>query len=407
MTDGRSRNPAKSVPGELLDPAHTAQDLSNRVVQPLVAYLREVMGDEALGRCVVEAGLPVSWFEDPQAWVSGAWSRRFIGLVASALGGVDEGAPHDHPVWQHWRKAGVRSIRTDITGPIWSVLRALGSPRGFYRSVPGLVARANRVTRMELVRQGAGVSVLRCSPVPQGPPDLAAYFWNRIGTFEAAPTIWGFPSARVDHVRCLHDPLAPADACEYIVRYQERHALPTLGLVALLVAGAASAAWLWPAEGVPPALAGALCGGLAVLSLAGWRRASRGVRDNLAYGHDLSQAVDDLDGRYNRLWEERRKLRTSLLANRKISGYLDASLVEEIMANPELELRLGGTRVRGAVLFADIVGFTPRCEASTPERVVSDLNTYFAHIDPVIDAHHGIIDKRMGDGVMAVFVDRS
>jgi adenylate cyclase len=138
----------------------------------------------------------------------------------------------------------------------------------------------------------------------------------------------------------------------------------------------------------------------------GWQRSRAAARER-----DAAAGFDDVlaasDARYRALWEEREALRRSLLANRKISGYLAHDLVERILADPEVELSLGGTRVEAAVLFADLVGFTPRCEAMAPERVVSDLNVYFRHVDGVIDAHGGIIDKRIGDAVMVVFVVRN
>jgi adenylate cyclase len=80
--------------------------------------------------------------------------------------------------------------------------------------------------------------------------------------------------------------------------------------------------------------------------------------------------------------------------------------VDRILRNPEEELRLGGTRTLGAVLFTDVVNFTPRCEAETPERVLSDLNLLFGTLDEVIRRHGGVIDKRMGDGLMVVFPGR-
>ncbi|MCP4807375.1 MAG: adenylate/guanylate cyclase domain-containing protein, partial [Proteobacteria bacterium] len=49
---------------------------------------------------------------------------------------------------------------------------------------------------------------------------------------------------------------------------------------------------------------------------------------------------------------------------------------------------------------------TPRCEASDAETIVAELNLYFDHIDRVIAGFDGIIDKRMGDGIMVVFVSR-
>ena len=59
------------------------------------------------------------------------------------------------------------------------------------------------------------------------------------------------------------------------------------------------------------------------------------------------------------------------------------------------------------MLFADLVSYTSRCEGASPEEVVEHLNLFFAHVDPLVEKHRGIIDKRLGDGVMVVFTPAS
>jgi adenylate cyclase len=100
-------------------------------------------------------------------------------------------------------------------------------------------------------------------------------------------------------------------------------------------------------------------------------------------------------------------LQSSLLLNQKFAHYLPGPVVQELMANPEAATKLGGRRLRAAVLFADIQGFTPWSERLDPEDVVAGLNQYFAAMDNEIHACHGIIDKRMGDGMMVVFLHGS
>jgi adenylate cyclase len=123
-------------------------------------------------------------------------------------------------------------------------------------------------------------------------------------------------------------------------------------------------------------------------------------------GQRMAAVFNDTDQRYAALWEERQALRRALHTNRKFSGYLNQGLVEQILEKPDQDLRLGGRRTHAAILFADVVGFTRRCERLTPEAVVEDLNTLFSHVDPIIHTHGGIIDKRIGDAVMVVFVPR-
>lgn len=55
------------------------------------------------------------------------------------------------------------------------------------------------------------------------------------------------------------------------------------------------------------------------------------------------------------------------------------------------------------VLFADIVGFTALTERLSPEYLVTLLNSYFDEMVPIVKAHCGVIDKFIGDAIMAIF----
>ncbi|MCL2625569.1 MAG: HAMP domain-containing protein [Cystobacterineae bacterium] len=85
-----------------------------------------------------------------------------------------------------------------------------------------------------------------------------------------------------------------------------------------------------------------------------------------------------------------------------LSRYLPADIVENLIQNPGA-LKLGGERRFVTVLFCDIIGFTYISEALPPETVVSLLNELFSIATEIIHKRKGIIDKFIGDCIMAVW----
>ncbi len=90
------------------------------------------------------------------------------------------------------------------------------------------------------------------------------------------------------------------------------------------------------------------------------------------------------------------------LAREKYRRFMPAHVVDEIFANPN-SVMLGGTNCCVTVLFSDIRGFTSMAEQLKPQIVVQILNEYFADMTPIVFDHHGLLDKFMGDGMMALF----
>ncbi|MFN0316291.1 MAG: adenylate/guanylate cyclase domain-containing protein [Burkholderiales bacterium] len=64
---------------------------------------------------------------------------------------------------------------------------------------------------------------------------------------------------------------------------------------------------------------------------------------------------------------------------------------------------LGGKRIRGTVMFADIRGFTSLVESQTPEDTIELLNTFYALMFEAISSHGGVVNQMIGDGLMAIF----
>jgi adenylate cyclase len=80
--------------------------------------------------------------------------------------------------------------------------------------------------------------------------------------------------------------------------------------------------------------------------------------------------------------------------------YLNPEVIASVLNDPR-GLRLSGERRHLAILFADIVNFTSRTERSEPERLVALLNAYMTEMTKTIFECLGVVDKLMGDGIMA------
>ena len=79
--------------------------------------------------------------------------------------------------------------------------------------------------------------------------------------------------------------------------------------------------------------------------------------------------------------------------------YVDPRIVKGLLEN-RLSAE-GGQRQVMSVFFSDLKGFTQMCEGLTPDTAVRFLNRYFALMSQVIQERQGIIDKYIGDSVMA------
>ncbi len=169
-------------------------------------------------------------------------------------------------------------------------------------------------------------------------------------------------------------------------------ALTVAGLFALL---ASLVGWLMGRRLASPVVALAKAAG-AVAQGDFSRRIHTKRRDEIGgMAQAFNAMAEDLERFEARVVEETR-IRTDL------SRYLTADLVEGVIAQ-NIDLGLGGTRKHVVVLFADVVAFTPLVEQQEPEEVVAVLNELFTFLTEIVFRHGGIVDKFIGDSVMAVF----
>ncbi len=82
--------------------------------------------------------------------------------------------------------------------------------------------------------------------------------------------------------------------------------------------------------------------------------------------------------------------------------YLSQDIMKNVVKNID-DIKLGGKKAEVTVLFADIRGFTSMSEKMSAEEVSYILNEYFTAIEPVITKYNGVINKFIGDAVMAIF----
>jgi len=149
--------------------------------------------------------------------------------------------------------------------------------------------------------------------------------------------------------------------------------------------------------------------GLAVAALI-TDRVTRPVRSLVSAMHDVQQGnlniqlpvssgdeVGKLTSSFNFFVEQ---LRSKEKMKQTFGKYIDPRILEHVLAQPGAET-VGGGRREMTVLFADLVGFTSLSERLTPSLMVTLLNRHFGLQATAVQEHHGVVDKFVGDSIMA------
>ena len=120
-----------------------------------------------------------------------------------------------------------------------------------------------------------------------------------------------------------------------------------------------------------------------------------------------SDEIGQLAGAFNRMVVQ---LRDNQRVRETFGKYIDPRVVEGLIDRPNLTAAEGQRRVM-TVLFCDLKGFTSLSEGMTPQGLVKVMNRYLSIMSEPIRANRGIIDKYIGDGIMAYwgppFVDEA
>jgi adenylate cyclase len=107
--------------------------------------------------------------------------------------------------------------------------------------------------------------------------------------------------------------------------------------------------------------------------------------------------LEDLASGFNRMVDglkERDKLRTTF------GKYMTSAVLEHLLAG---KVALGGESLEVTILFTDIRSFTSISEKMHPQDLVGLLNEYFTEMVGIVMHENGVVDKYIGDAIMAVF----
>src|SRR6266536_2350356 len=139
-------------------------------------------------------------------------------------------------------------------------------------------------------------------------------------------------------------------------------------------------------------------------------RLTRPVRSLVSAMHDVQQGnlnvqlpvrshdeIGRLTDSFNFFTEQ---LRSKEQMKQIFGRYIDPRILEHVLAQPGAETVEGGRREM-TVLFADLAGFTSLSARLTPLLMVTLLNRHFGLQALAVQEHHGVVDKFVGDSIVA------
>jgi adenylate cyclase len=107
--------------------------------------------------------------------------------------------------------------------------------------------------------------------------------------------------------------------------------------------------------------------------------------------------IGQLSAAFNRMIE---RLRQNQRIRETFGRYIDPRVAEGLLDQSAIAATEGQRRVM-TVMFCDMKGFTSLSEGVTPQGLVKIMNLYLSTMSGPIHAHRGVIDKYIGDAIMA------
>ena len=124
----------------------------------------------------------------------------------------------------------------------------------------------------------------------------------------------------------------------------------------------------------------------------------------VAQGDYETRLIPDRSDEFGQLAESFNRMTEGLAERDKVRDLLDKNVSPEIAAQLMRDgAVLGGEEREVTILFADLRGFTALSENLSPPELIELLNDYLERMSAEIERHGGVIDKFIGDAIMAVF----
>ena len=130
------------------------------------------------------------------------------------------------------------------------------------------------------------------------------------------------------------------------------------------------------------------------------------LRETLATLAKQNDELNTKNLKLERLTQKLKEAQTEKLfkINKAYERFVPRTFLSLLGKESILDINLGDqVEKKMTILFADIRGFTSISENMTPQDNFDFINNYFGQIEPIILQYQGIIDKYIGDAVMALF----
>lgn len=204
------------------------------------------------------------------------------------------------------------------------------------------------------------------------------------GTLEQLDTLRDAFNRKVDAIRA--DMLTQVFFSTSQVISRQYQAIIVSGVVTLLAAIVGFAFALLVSSGITRPVR---------LLLAGTREVEAGRFDK-PIAVSTRDEIGELASAFNRMIEQ---LRHNERIRETFGRYIDPKVVQGLIDRPEVAI--DGQRRVMTIMFCDMSGFTSMSEGMTPRGLVKVMNHYFTVMSAPIRAHRGVIDKYIGDAIMA------